>query len=219
MAEASIEWKVDTLRAIMSAPLHARYAPRPDTEEMAWFLDMKNDGYVDGKWGREVDMANLQLNSFPMIPTGGREVFSELHVTEKGKKLVRDYDVHQQSEKDLKKFDALDLLKWDDKTLADWQSRYNSNQAQWILADQEWKRRAGVSTRKIAIAAIVVSVLSLLVAALTCFRSIYPAVFTPAKLPDKSAEQSQLPMQPTNDFGRINLETNSIAPSIQSQQH
>ena len=192
----------------MTAPLHSRFAPRPDTDEMAWFLDMKNDGYVSGEWGREVDMANLQLNSFPMIPTGGREVFSDLHVTEKGKSFVRDYDSHQQSNKDLNNFDSAELLKWDDKVLAEWQSRYKSNQAQWILADQEWKRRAGISTRKIAVAAIVVSVLSLLVAALTCFHSIYPAISTPVKLSDKSTEQSQLPMQPTNNFIGIHPNTN-----------
>jgi hypothetical protein len=160
---------------------------------MAWFIDMKKDGYVEGEWGREIDMGEIKPNQLPFSMTGGREVFSQLHVTEKGKKFVRDYDIQQQAAGDLKKFNAQELLNWDDKTLAEWQSHYKPDQAQWILAEQEWKRRAGISTRRIAIAAIVVSLLSLLVAALGYFHSLTNA--TPKKPLDQPAKQPQLPAQ------------------------
>jgi hypothetical protein len=183
MAEAPAKWKIETLRQAIAAPLHARFAPTPDTEEMAWFIDMQKDGYIDGTWGREVNMeeftTSMAHNRIPLLPTGGREVFSDLHVTEKGKKFVEDYDARQKAAEDFKKINVQELLKWDDKKLAEWQSQYKPDEAQYILADQEWKRRAGISTRRIAIAAIVVSLLSLLVAALGYFHSLTRALDPP----------------------------------------
>jgi len=199
MAEASIQWKVDTLREIMAAPLHARFVPKPDTEDAAWFIDMKKDGYVEGEWGREVDMeawnASVAKGTIPMPPTGGREIYHNLHVTEKGKQFVRNHDAGKQAAEDLKNLNPQELLKWDDKKLAEWQSHFKLDQAQWILADQEWKRRAGISTRKIAIAAIVVSFLSLIVAALGYFHSVIYSSARPEKPPDQPAKQLQLPVQ------------------------
>jgi hypothetical protein len=197
MAEASIQWKVDTLRAIIAAPLHSRFVPNPGTEEMAWFIDMEKDGYVEGTWGREVDMERwkdlMAKSQFPVLPTGEKEVCSFLHVTEKGKRFVRDYDAQQKAADDLKIFDVQEFLKWNGKKLADWQSQYKPDQAQWILAEQEWKRRAGISTRRIAIAAIVVSVLSFIVAALGYFHSLNGDTSTaPEKSLDQPAKQPQL---------------------------
>lgn len=195
MAEAPLKWKIETLKQAIAAPLHARFAPTPNTEEMAWFIDMQKDGYIDGTWCREVNKEEITAmiqNRFP-IPTGGREVFSDLHVSEKGKKFVRDYDANQKVAEDFKTIDVQKLLKWDDKKLAEWQSQYKPDEAQWILADQEWKRRAGVSTRRIAIAAIVVSILSLLVAALGYFHSLTNAI--PVKPLGEPVQQPQLPVQ------------------------
>ena len=138
-------------------------------------------------------MEELAHNRIPLLPTGGREVFSDLHVTEKGKKFVADYDARQKAAEDFKTIDVQKLLKWDDKKLAEWQSQYKPDEAHWILADQEWKRRAGISTRRIAIAAIVVSLLSLLVAALGYFHPLTSA--TPAKPPVQPVKQPQLPAQ------------------------
>jgi hypothetical protein len=84
-------------------------------------------------------------------------------------------------------------LKWDDKQLAEWQRKYDSDEAQWILADHEWKRRTGISTRRIAIAAIMVSILSLLVAALTYFHTVNSTSTTLAKPLGQPVKQSQLP--------------------------
>jgi hypothetical protein len=84
----------------------------------------------------------------------------------------------QQHAEDLKTFDSSELVKMSSVRLAEWQSDYEQDEAQWVLADQEWKRRSGVSTRRIALAAIVVSTLSLLVASLGYF---YPKNIPTAK--------------------------------------
>lgn len=177
MAEASIQWKVDALRGIISAPLHSQWVPSPETQDLDWFIDMKKDGYVDG---------NLGICE-------GKQVFTELHVTEKGKRLVRDYEANHQDTEDFKKLDARKILSWDDKKLAEWQSHFKSDQAQWILADQEWKRRSGISTRRIAIAAIVISGLSLLVATVSFFHSLNDVNSSPSQL--KRPAQSVIPEQ------------------------
>ena len=91
-------------------------------------------------------------------------------------------------------FDKSSVLKWDDKKLADWQSDYHTDDPQWIFVEHEWKRRAGISTRRIAIAAIVVSVLSLIVAALGYFHSLNgDSTPAPLKSPAQSGKQSQSP--------------------------
>ena len=84
-------------------------------------------------------------------------------------------DLRKKHAEELKSFDAGKILKWDSKSLAEWQSQFESDEPQWVLADQEWKRRAGISTRRIAIAAIVVSVLSLLVSVLGYWHSVNDA--------------------------------------------
>jgi len=68
------------------------------------------------------------------------------------------------NQEDFKTLDHSSLKQMDDKALAQWQSTFEQSEPQWRLADEEWKRRAGISTRRIAIAAIVVSLLSLLIA-------------------------------------------------------
>lgn len=194
MAEASLQWKVDTLRQMVAATPTTRFAPRPDTNEKAWFIDMMNDGLVSASWGREADPANI--GKFMFMDHSGPEVFYELQVSEKGKKLIHDHDFRQQSAAHFKILDAKMLLKWDDKSLAEWQSHYKPDQAQWILADQEWKRRAGVSARKIAIAALVVSLLTFALAALGYIfpKNTQNALGT--KTTEPPAPQTQSPAQP-----------------------
>lgn len=181
MAEAHITWKVQTLRAIINGPPNFRFYPKPNTEEAAWFMGMIKDGYVDGRWGREVNLEDMTPGRIPLGPMTGPEVYCELHVTEKGKKLVYDFDCRRQAAEDFKKLDPKELLKWDDKQLAEWQSRFKSNEAQWVLAEQEWKRRAGISTRRIAIFAIGVSVISLIIAALAYFHPLNGSTLAPVK--------------------------------------
>jgi len=177
MAEAPIEWKIETLRALIAAPPHSRLAPRPDTEEMAWIIDLKNDGLIEGSWGREMSLEAIRnsIVTGHVAPLGnmsdGREVFADAYVTEKGKNFVGHYDSRQKATEDFKTLDGRKLLKMDDKELADWQSRYKPDQAQFILAEQEWKRRAGISTRRIAILAIIVSAISL---GFTAYSYFYP---------------------------------------------
>jgi hypothetical protein len=152
---------------------------------------MEKDGYVEGRWGRAVKTEEFLTNKTLFIPYGGQEVCSELHVTEKGKKFVHDYDAHQQAAEDLKKLDVQQLLKWDDKKLSEWQSHYEPKQAHWILAEQEWKRRAGISTRRIAITAIVVSIISVGIAALSFWHSLNSTTATPVKPLEQPVSKSQ----------------------------
>ena len=95
MAEAPIKWKIELLREVAAAPLHAYWTPTPGTQEMDWFIDMKKDGYVEGTWGRLADMEELKSSilrgGLPSVPSG-KEVFSDLHVTPRGKQLVEDYE-------------------------------------------------------------------------------------------------------------------------------
>jgi hypothetical protein len=95
MAEAPIKWKIKTLKEIIAAPLGASWIPTPGTQDMDWFIDMKKDGYVEGTWGRLVDMEELKSSIRKATLPGlhsGKEVFSDLHVTTKGKQLVEDYE-------------------------------------------------------------------------------------------------------------------------------
>ena len=99
----------------------------------------------------------------------------------------------QKHAEELKTFDADELLGMPPERLAEWQSGYEQDEPQWVLADQEWKRRAGISTRKIAIAAIAVSILSFLVAALGFIHSLNSTTATQEKSPALSEKQPQLP--------------------------
>jgi len=56
MAEAPIKWKIKILKEINAASRSAHFVPTPDTKDTDWFIDMKKDGYVEGTWGRIVDM-------------------------------------------------------------------------------------------------------------------------------------------------------------------
>ena len=91
MAEAPIKWKIDLLRHIIPAPSTARFTPKPDSQEADWFWDMKKDGYVEGDWVTFVDPSKMQVNVITFHHEGPQG-FAHLHVTEKGKKLVYDYD-------------------------------------------------------------------------------------------------------------------------------
>jgi len=62
---------------------------------------------------------------------------------------------------DLATFDHRELSKMDTKALAAWQSQFEPDEAQWKLADHEWQTRRSGFTRKIAIAALIISFLSL----------------------------------------------------------
>ena len=66
---------------------------------------------------------------------------------------------------EFKTFDKCELLKMEDSELAAWQSRFTSEDAQWLLAEHEWKRRIGLPTRRIAFAALMISILSFLLSA------------------------------------------------------
>lgn len=103
----------------------------------------------------------------------------------------------RQASEEFKSFDKKSILTMDGETLAAWQSKYQPEDAQWILAEQEWKRRSGISTRRIAIAAIIVSALSLVIAVLAYFHSLNDdASPIPAKPTAQPASISQSPMHP-----------------------
>jgi hypothetical protein len=63
---------------------------------------------------------------------------------------------------ELRTFDPLRLKQMDDRSLAEWQSQFEQSEGQWRLAEHEWQRRAGVNTRRIALAALGVSIFSLI---------------------------------------------------------
>lgn len=64
-------------------------------------------------------------------------------------------------------FDRRELVSMDDKNLAAWQSRFQPDEPQWRLAEHEWQIRSGKSARKIAVAAIIISILSFALAAVS----------------------------------------------------
>jgi len=68
---------------------------------------------------------------------------------------------------EFKTFDRRELGSMDDKKLAEWQSRFQPDEPQWRLAEHEWQIRSGKSARKIAVVAIIISIFSLVVAALS----------------------------------------------------
>jgi hypothetical protein len=67
---------------------------------------------------------------------------------------------------EFKTFDPRQLSTFDDKKLVLWQSEYEMDEPQWMLAADERQRRAGKTTRRIAIAALIVSILSLILSLL-----------------------------------------------------
>jgi hypothetical protein len=113
------------------------------------------------------------------------KAITELMQREKRKKQAEEF----------KAFDVRQLLKMSSERLAEWQSEYEQDQPQWVLADQEWKRRGGISTRRIAIAAIVVSVLSLLVAAVGYYHTVNSTSAPPHKSLEQPAKEPKLSMQ------------------------
>lgn len=68
---------------------------------------------------------------------------------------------------DLAAFDSRTLSGMSDKALVQWQSQFERDEPQWRLAEHELKIREGKSSRKLAVIAIVVSLLSLLLSAWT----------------------------------------------------
>ncbi len=75
-----------------------------------------------------------------------------------------------QHEDEFKTFDRRELGSMDDKKLAQWQSCFQPDEPQWRLAEHEWQIRSGKSARKIAVAAIIISILSVVLAALSYWR-------------------------------------------------
>jgi hypothetical protein len=89
MAEASLEWKVDMLRAFNSAKPGGHWVPK-DAQDTDWFLDMMRDGLIDAKRGYFSESPPVVgVIDFYQPPPNG---FYDFHVTEKGKKLIRVYD-------------------------------------------------------------------------------------------------------------------------------
>ena len=114
----------------------------------------------------------------------------------------------------LESLDSKSLLKMSDKQLATWQGEFESNEAQWVLADQEWKRRGGIATRRIALAAIAVSVFSLLIAAASY---IYPgsskSEFSRTSNTESSVQQLKLPVQLPPEHQRSSQTSRVVNPT------
>jgi hypothetical protein len=69
-----------------------------------------------------------------------------------------------QQKKDLPHFDDNALKRMTDKELAAMKCEYEERSAQRVLIEHEFKRREGIPTRRIAIAAVLISAFSLIVA-------------------------------------------------------
>jgi len=90
MAEAPIKWKVATLREFNSARTGGYWIPKPETQEEEWFLDIMKDGFIEAKHGYFSESPpKVGMIDFYQPPPNG---FYDFHVTEKGKKLIEDYD-------------------------------------------------------------------------------------------------------------------------------
>jgi hypothetical protein len=77
MAEAPLEWKIKFLKDRMAHPDGGLlFAHGCDETEMRWIKDMQKDGLVEGEWAS----------------SGDGQVFHEFRVTEKGKKMIQDYE-------------------------------------------------------------------------------------------------------------------------------
>ena len=71
---------------------------------------------------------------------------------------------------EFKTFDPKELLKMKEKTLVEWQSQFQKDEPQWMLAQFEWQRRNDRGTSMRGWVAIGISVLSLIVAIIALFR-------------------------------------------------
>jgi len=102
MAEPPIRWKIKTLKEIRASPEGSAFLTKGGEKEYEWFLDMKRDGLVSGDFQKrfsgsevrnQIQEAMKQNSVIPIIsPEGGITGFFNLHVPEKGKKFIEDYE-------------------------------------------------------------------------------------------------------------------------------
>jgi hypothetical protein len=89
MAEDHKKWKVDMLRAFISAKPGGHWIPK-DAQERLWFLGMIKDDLIQAKEGYFTNAPPpVGVIDFYQPPPNG---FYDFHVTEKGNELVRVYD-------------------------------------------------------------------------------------------------------------------------------
>jgi hypothetical protein len=87
--EAPKKEKVDMLRVFNSAKSGGHWIPKDD-QERDWFLDMMGDKLIEAKSGYFPESPPVAgVIDFYQPPPNG---FYDFHVTDKGKKLIDDYD-------------------------------------------------------------------------------------------------------------------------------
>jgi hypothetical protein len=119
-----------------------------------------------GRYGEGLSPDDLKI--FRMLTGTGAFVPFD---SDEGRQVLADIEraktPRERRADEFKTFDRGELVTMNDKRLAEWQSRFQPDEPQWRLAEHEWQIRAGKSARKIAVAAIIISLLSVALAALS----------------------------------------------------
>jgi hypothetical protein len=79
-------------------------------------------------------------------------------------------NLRAQHKEDFKTYDRKMLLKMDDKALAEWQSQFESDEPQWMLAEFDWQRRRDRSSLIRGWITIGIAVLSLLISLIALLK-------------------------------------------------
>jgi hypothetical protein len=106
MAKATMEWRVEALRGCLTANRDSTFWVPKNDQERDWFIDMRQDGYIDGEWRTHYDGTTTVSG------------FTNLHVTPAGEKLVLDFDAPKIQVEDI------EHTLWSYWCLADWRERF-----------------------------------------------------------------------------------------------
>jgi hypothetical protein len=98
MAEASLDWKIGCLRTIQTMPPAAAFEEGITPQEtLIWVQDLERDGYITAKFRMGIEnVPNLIWN---------------VHVLEKGKQLIADFESQRTVSGIWKKY-HINILKW-----------------------------------------------------------------------------------------------------------
>ena len=98
MAEASLVWKVECLRKIQKMPPTGAFQEGVTPQDaLLWIQDLERDGFVTAKF-------RMGAGNVPNL-------FWDVHVSEKGKQLIADFESQRTISGIWKKY-YIDILKW-----------------------------------------------------------------------------------------------------------
>jgi len=98
MAEASLDWKVECLRMIQTMPPTAAFDEDVTPQQsLIWIQDLERDGYITAKF-------RMGIGNVPNL-------IWDVHVFEKGKQMIADFEAQRTVSGIWKKY-HINILKW-----------------------------------------------------------------------------------------------------------